>query len=129
MKALIGIAIEQFEYNERWKTIVIFLVFFSLSTLSLNFLVAPKVKFTKENGNAAIDLLSEKLNLSSESEEKANSIIDGIKDIFTNGKEDLLKTDEKENKKTDLSIKVDALQEPVENVPEKPTTLETLNED
>ena len=74
MKSIIGIALEQFEYNERWRLAVIFLTFFLFSTISLQLLVSPKIEISEENGNAAIDLISEKLHLSKDNEKMAKNI-------------------------------------------------------
>jgi len=122
MKSLIGIAIEQFEYNTRWKLAVIFLSFFVFSTISLKLLVAPKIEISQKNGNAAIELLSDKLDLSEDSENKAKGILDKISRKLSSTKS--------ENDLQDaISTPVDENKEVIDHRENEPTTLETLNED
>lgn len=121
MKSLIGIAIEQFEYNTRWKLAVIFLAFFAFSTISLKLLVAPKIEISQKNGNAAIELLSDKLNLSEDSENKAKGILDKISSLSSS---------KSGNDPQDaISTPVDETNEVIDHRKHEPTTLETLNED
>ena len=122
MKSLIGIAIEQFEYNTRWKLAVIFLTFFAFSTISLKLLVAPKIEISHKNGNAAIELLSDKLNLSEDSENKAKGILDKISSKLSSTKSG-------NDPQDAISTSVDETNEVIDHRQHEPTTLETLNED
>ena len=84
--------------------------------------MAPKIEISQKNGNAAIELLSDKLNLSEDSENKAKGILDKISSKLSSTKSG-------NDPQDAISTPVDETNEVIDHRKHEPTTLETLNED
>ncbi|MCP4234485.1 MAG: hypothetical protein GY770_13015 [Aestuariibacter sp.] len=127
MRTILGIAIELFEYNNAWRSSVLFLAFFIITIASLQMLEKPNLKVSESDAGRAVEIIADQIGVTEETQEKAKSLIERAKDQYQalkNHKE-VPATPENET-----STQVDQTTETPQNQTTKtePTTLDTLNE-
>lgn len=127
MRTILGIAIELFEYNNAWRSSVLFLAFFIITIASLQMLEKPNLKVSESDAGRAVEIIADQIGVTEETQEKAKSLIERAKDqyqAFKDHKEVLAKPENQ------ASTQVDQTTETPQNQTTKPepTTLDTLNE-
>ena len=127
MRTILGIAIELFEYNNAWRSSVLFLAFFIITIASLQMLEKPNLKVSEADAGRAVEIIADQIGVTEETQEKAKSLIERAKDQYQAFKDHKEVPAKPENQ---ASTQVDQTTETPQNQTTKPepTTLDTLNE-
>jgi hypothetical protein len=75
MRTILGIAIELFEYNNAWRSSVLFLAFFIITIASLQMLEKPNLKVSESDAGRAVEIIADQIGVTEETQEKAKSLI------------------------------------------------------
>jgi hypothetical protein len=127
MRTVLGIATELFEYNNAWRSSVLFLAFFIVTIASLQVLEKPNIKVSKSETGKAVEVIAGQIGVPEKTQEKAKSLIKRAKEQYQAFKDHKEQPALQEN---GVSTKVDqksVIPQDQISHPE-PTTLETLNE-
>lgn len=127
MRTILGIAIELFEYNNAWRSSVLFLAFFIITIASLQMLEKPNLKVSESDAGRAVEIIADQIGVTEETQEKAKSLIERAKDQYQAFKDHKEVPATPEN---EASTQVDQTTDTPQNQTTKPepTTLDTLNE-
>lgn len=82
MRTILGIAIELFEYNNAWRSSVLFLAFFIITIASLQMLEKPNLKVSESDAGRAVEIIADQIGVTEETQEKAKSLIERAKDQY-----------------------------------------------
>jgi len=127
MRTVLGIATELFEYNNAWRSSVLFLAFFIATIASLQILEKPNIKGSKSETGKAVEIIADQIGVPEKTQEKAKSFIKMAKDryqAFKGHKEEPTSPENRVSTKVDQKsvMPQDQISHP------EPTTLDTLNE-
>ena len=129
MRTILGIAIELFEYNNAWRSSVLFLAFFIITIASLQMLEKPNLKVSESDAGRAVEIIADQIGVTEETQEKAKSLIERTKDQYQAFKDHKHK-EVPAKPGNEASTQVDQTTDTPQNQTTKtePTTLDTLNE-
>lgn len=127
MRTVLGIATELFEYNNAWRSSVLFLAFFIATIASLQILEKPNIKGSKSETGKAVEIITDQIGVPEKTQEKAKSLIKRAKEryqAFKDHKQEPTSPEKGVSTKVDQKsvIPQDQISHP------EPTTLDSLNE-